>query len=183
MFKNKYSKKDILIALKNICLVIIGTVILAFGTGVFLFPFQIVTGGISGIAIILDDIYSFEMGGLKSYDIYVFVITWGLFILGLFILGKNFAIKTLVSTIVYSPIFSLSVRLVENNVFNGFFNIAEQYPELGVLLGAVFGGAFVGAGCAIAFLGGGTTGGTDVIAFVICKWFKRTWKRYFMFSF
>ena len=78
MFKNKYSKKDILIALKNICLVIIGTVILAFGTGVFLFPFQIVTGGISGIAIILDDIYSFEMGGLKSYDIYVFVITWGL---------------------------------------------------------------------------------------------------------
>lgn len=173
MFKNKYSKKDILIAFKNICLVIIGTVILAFGTGVFLFPFQIVTGGISGIAIILDDIYSFEMGGLKSYDIYVFVITWGLFILGLFILGKNFAIKTLVSTIVYSPIFSLSVRLVENNVFNGFFNIAEQYPELGVLLGAVFGGAFVGAGCAIAFLGGGTTGGTDVIAFVICKWFKR----------
>jgi uncharacterized membrane-anchored protein YitT (DUF2179 family) len=141
MFKNKLSKKDILIAIKNIFLVIIGTVILAFGTGVFLFPFQIVTGGISGLAIILDDIYAFEMGSLKSYDIYVFVITWGLFILGLFILGKNFAIKTLVSTIVYSPIFSLSVRLVENNVFNGFFNIAEQYPELGVLLGAVFGGA------------------------------------------
>jgi uncharacterized membrane-anchored protein YitT (DUF2179 family) len=173
MFKNKLSKKDILIAIKNIFLVIIGTVILAFATGVFLFPFQILTGGISGLAIILDDIYVFEMGSLKSYDIYVFVITWGLFILGLFILGKNFAIKTLVSTIVYSPIFSLSVRLVENNVFNGFFNIAEQYPELGVLLGAVFGGAFVGAGCAIAFLGGGTTGGTDVIAFVICKWFKR----------
>ena len=166
--KIKYSKKDILIALKNIGLVIIGTIILAFGTGVFLFPFQIVTGGISGLAIILDDIYAFDFYTLKSYDIYVFIITWGLFLLGLIILGKNFAIKTLVSTIVYSPIFSLSVRLVENNVFNGFFNIA-----LGVLLGAVFGGAFVGAGCAIAFLGGGTTGGTDVIAFVICKWFKR----------
>ena len=64
MFKNKLSKKDILIAIKNIFLVIIGTVILAFGTGVFLFPFQIVTGGISGLAIILDDIYACEMGNL-----------------------------------------------------------------------------------------------------------------------
>ena len=32
---------------------------------------------------------------------------------------------------------------------------------------------FVGAGCAVTFLGGGSTGGVDVIAFVVCKVFKR----------
>lgn len=174
MNKNKYSKKEILLMIKNVLLVIIGTIILAFGTGVFLFPYNIITGGIAGISITLNNIIpEFEFLGLKSYDIYVFVVTWGLFIIGLFVLGKSFALKTLISTIVYSPIFSLSVRLVESNVFNGFFDIASNYGEMSILLGAVFGGAFVGVGCAIAFLGGGSTGGTDIIAFVICKWFKK----------
>lgn len=174
MFKKKYSKKEIMLMIKNILLVIIGTVILAFGTGVFLFPFNIITGGISGISIILNNLIpEFTFLGLKSYDIYVFVVTWGLFIIGLFSLGKSFALKTLISTIVYSPVFSFSIRLVESNVLNGFFNIAANYSELSVLLGAVFGGAFVGAGCAIAFLGGGSTGGTDVLAFLICKIFKK----------
>ena len=174
MIKNKYSKKEILIIIKNICLVILGTVILAFGTGVFLFPFDIITGGIAGIAITLNNlIHEFEFLAFKSYDIYVFVVTWGLFLLGLFVLGKSFSLKTLISTIVYSPVFSISVRLVESGVFNNFFDISAQYSEISVLLGSVFGGAFVGVGCAIAFLGGGSTGGTDIIAFVICKWFKR----------
>ena len=160
--------------IKNIFLVIIGTVILAFGTGVFLFPYNIITGGIAGISITLNNLIpEFEILGLKSYDIYVFVVTWGLFLIGLFVLGKSFSLKTLISTIVYSPIFSLSVRLVESNVLNGFFDISANYGALSVLLGAVFGGAFVGVGCAIAFLGGGSTGGTDIIAFVICKWFKK----------
>ena len=174
MLKKKYTKKEILLSIKNILLVVIGTVILAFGTGVFLFPYNIITGGIAGISITLNNLIpEFEILGLKSYDIYVFVVTWGLFIVGLFVLGKSFALKTLISTIVYSPIFSLSVRLVESNALNGFFDIAANYGDLSVLLGAVFGGAFVGVGCAIAFLGGGSTGGTDIIAFVICKWFKK----------
>lgn len=174
MLKKKYSKKEIILMVKNIFLVIIGTVILAFGTGVFLFPYNIITGGIAGISITLNNLIpEFEILGLKSYDIYVFVVTWGLFLIGLFVLGKSFSLKTLISTIVYSPIFSLSVRLVESNVLNGFFDISANYGELSVLLGAVFGGAFVGVGCAIAFLGGGSTGGTDIIAFVICKWFKK----------
>lgn len=174
MLKKKYSKKEIILMVKNIFLVIIGTVILAFGTGVFLFPYNIITGGIAGISITLNNLIpEFEILGLKSYDIYVFVVTWGLFLIGLFVLGKSFSLKTLISTIVYSPIFSLSVRLVESNVLNGFFDISANYGALSVLLGAVFGGAFVGVGCAIAFLGGGSTGGTDIIAFVICKWFKK----------
>ena len=174
MLKKKYSKKEIILMIKNIFLVIIGTVILAFGTGVFLFPYNIITGGIAGISITLNNLIpEFEILGLNSYDIYVFVVTWGLFLIGLFVLGKSFSLKTLISTIVYSPIFSLSVRLVESNVLNGFFDISANYGALSVLLGAVFGGAFVGVGCAIAFLGGGSTGGTDIIAFVICKWFKK----------
>jgi uncharacterized membrane-anchored protein YitT (DUF2179 family) len=46
-------------------------------------------------------------------------------------------------------------------------------PALMVLLSSIFGGFFVGAGCAITFLGGGSTGGVDIVTFVLCKYFKK----------
>ena len=108
-------------------------------------------------------------------DLYITIITWVLFFIGFIILGKSFAIKTLISTIVYPIVFSLSYRLVDSNVLGGFFNIAgnANYQGTSIILAAIFGGACVGAGCAITFLGGGTTGGFDVIAFTICKYYKR----------
>lgn len=157
--------------LKNIIFIILGTSILAFGTGIFIVPFDLVTGGVSSVAIIINSFLSFE----GSIDIYISIITWLLYGIGVIILGKSFAIKTLISTIVYPIIFSLSYRLVDSNVLNGFFNLANNsnYKEISILLASIFGGAFVGAGCAITFLGGGTTGGLDVLAFVICKYFKK----------
>jgi uncharacterized membrane-anchored protein YitT (DUF2179 family) len=66
------------------------------------------------------------------------------------------------------------MKLVSPNVLGGFFYLAgSPYGEISVLLAAIFGGAGVGAACAITFLGGGSTGGTDVITFTICKFFKQ----------
>lgn len=173
MIFKKYSKKEILIMIRNLFFVIIGTAILACGSGIFLVPFNLVTGGMSGIAIILDYIFPIKIGNFNSIDIYVTIITWVMYFLGLFILGKSFAIKTLISSIVYPPMLSLSLRLVESNVFNGFFNLQSTYPEIGIVLAALFGGVFVGAGCAITFLGGGSTGGLDILALIICKYVKK----------
>jgi uncharacterized membrane-anchored protein YitT (DUF2179 family) len=166
----KYTKREILFSLKNILQVILGTIILAFGTGVFIVPFDLITGGMAGAAIILEKILPFNL----SVDIYVTILTWVLFFLGLFILGKNFAVKTLISSIVYPPVLAVSIRLVNANFLNGFFCIAESnYPEIAILLASLFGGALIGAGCAITFIGGGSTGGTDIIAFIICKYCKK----------
>ena len=56
----------------------------------------------------------------------------------------------------------------------GFFNLKNSAnPDLALLLAAVCGGALVGAGCAITFMGGGSTGGVDIIALSICKFFKK----------
>ena len=165
---------------KNIVFIILGTSILAFGTGIFIVPFDLVTGGVSSVAIIINSFLSVE----GSIDIYISIITWLLYGIGVIILGKSFAIKTLISTIVYPIIFSLSYRLVDSNVLNGFFNLANNsnYKEISILLASIFGGAFVGAGCAITFLGGGTTGGLDVLAFVICKYFKKVKSSIIIFS-
>ena len=156
--------------LRNFGLVVLGTAILAFGTGIFLVPFNLVTGGVSGLAIVLEKILPWNLG----IDLYIASLTWTLFFVGLFTLGKSFALKTLVSSIFYPIMFTLSAKLVNPDVLNGFFFLeGSAYRDISILLAAIFGGIFVGAGCAITFLGGGSTGGMDILAFLICKLFKR----------
>ena len=148
-------------------MIIAGTSVIAFGSAVFTVPFDLITGGLSSIAILINQAISFD----GSIELYVAILTWMFFFLGLILLGKDFAIKTLISALVYPVMFSAAYYLVESNALNGFFNLKSytEYQGVSILLAALFGGAFTGAGCAICFRGGGSTGGIDVIALSICK--------------
>ncbi len=151
--------------LKSILLVIAGTLVLAFGTAVFIIPFDLVVGGISSIAIILNKILPF-----LTIDLLITAVTWTLFFVGLFTLGKGFALKTLISTIIYPIGIALFSRLTDPGVLGGIFDLrTSDYSEISILLAALFGGVLVGAGCALTFLGGGSTGGVDILAFLICR--------------
>lgn len=165
------SKKDVLTSVKNFALVLLGTFVLAFGTGVFVVPFDLVVGGVSSIAIILDKLIGYAP---LTVDFYVTVVTWLLFFMGLIFLGKDFALKTLVSTIVYPPALSLFMSLVKPDVLGGLLYLqGSEYQQIALLLAAIFGGAMIGAGCAITFIGGGSTGGVDVISLALCRKFKK----------
>ena len=169
--KINFTKSEILTTLKNILLVIAGTLILSFGAAVFIIPFDLVTGGISGIAIILNKIIPIEF---LTVDVIITIATWLLFFVGLIVLGKSFALKTLISTIIYPLGVSLFMKLTDPSFLNGFFCLqASEHSETSLILATTLGGVCVGAGCAITFLGGGSTGGVDIIAFTICKVFKR----------
>ena len=163
---------------KNTLLVVLGTFVLAFGTGVFIIPFDLVTGGVSGIGIILHRLLrDVPFLGTLTTEIYASVINLGLFIIGLIFLGRAFALKTLVSTAVYPVALQLSSLLVRSGWLDGFFDLLSDkytaYGQIVIVIAAVFGGALVGAGCAITFLGGGSTGGTDIVALIISKYIKR----------
>ncbi len=169
--KTKLTKADILRTAKNIGLIVIGSLILAFGTSMFLLPYDLVTGGVSGYAVVLSQIIPPE---IMTVEMIITVLTWVLFLLGLVVLGKAFAIKTLISAIVYPIGVALFSNITSPDFFGGFFNLqSSEYSDIGVLLAAVFSGVLVGVGCALSFLGGGSTGGVDVIAFTLCKIFKR----------
>ncbi len=158
-------------------LVILGTVILAFGSAVFLVPFDLVMGGTSGIAIAIKEFF-FDNASPEEANLYIeiviAIITWTLFFIGLIFLGREFAAKTLLSTIVYPLVFPLLLMLVSEDVLGGFFYLeGNEYSELALIFSGVMGGMLLGAGSAIAFLGGGTTGGTDILSFLICKFFPK----------
>ena len=167
-----YTKKEMKIAVKNAGLVVLGSIVLAFGFGIFLMPYDLIIGGVGGIAIVLAKIIPFEF---VTIDFCVAVLTWGLFFLGLIFLGWDFAVKTLISTIVYPPALSLCMKLVHPDVLDGFFMFTSgREGDIAVLtIAAVFGGLIVGAGCALAYRGGGSTGGTDILALILAKYIKR----------
>ena len=168
-FKEKFKNIDVKLAVRNIGLVIIGTLILSFGTAVFILPLNLIIGGVSGLGIIINGILPWDF---FTVDIIITILTWLLFFLGLFILGKSFAMKTLISTVVYPPAISLFMKMCTPNFLNGFFLINAE-PDTNLIVAAVFGGVFVGIGCALTFIGGGSTGGSDIIGFIISKFLRK----------
>ena len=182
---SKLNKAYIWSYIKNLFLIVFGTGILAFGAAVFLVPYELVTGGVSGLAIVLDTFFVDFFAISFGEDFYITILTWVLFFMGLIFLGKDFASKTLLSTILYPIMYYWCSLLVdpELNLFNGHFILHNSpYHEISVVLAATLGGALVGIGCAIAFKGGGSTGGVDVIAFLICKMFKNTKSSHIIFA-
>ena len=181
----KLTKIDVWMYIKHFLFVIVGTGILAFGTAVFLVPYELVTGGVSGIAIVLEAFCEKVFAMSFGEDFYITLLTWGLFALGWIFLGKNFAAKTLISTIFYPIMYVWCSYLVdpELNVLNGYFIIQNSpYHDISVLLAATLGGACVGIGCAIAFKGGGSTGGVDVLALLLGKMFKKIKSSHIIFA-
>lgn len=170
--KARFTKTEIFLILKNFTFVLLGTLVLAFGCAVFVVPFDLVTGGVTGISVIIDNI----IGSAIPIDVVIAIITWGLFFFGLVFLGWDFAVKTLVSTIVYPVAISLFMRLVSPDVLHGVFYLqGSEHADIALIIAALFGGLCVGTGCALTFLGGGSTGGIDIVAFIICKLIKK-WK-------
>ena len=167
------TKKEWIRMLKNTMLIILGTFALAFGVRLFVFPFKLVTGGISGIGIILNSIPGLDAVGA---DVYSSIVNWILFVIGFFLLGKEFAAKTLLSTAIYPVALWIAELIMKIPSLSPFINLDKYYTEYGMLpliIATVFGGACIGAGCALTILGGGSTGGVDVIALTMSKYIKR----------
>lgn len=170
-------KKALKVMIKNTSLVILGTFALAFGVGMFVFPFDLVTGGISGIGIILHRWLS-NIPILSSIgaDVYSAIVNWILFGVGYIILGKAFAAKTLVSTVVYPLALWITNLVIYESPLSSLLNMQNYQDEYGaivLIIATLFGGACIGAGCALTFLGGGSTGGVDVIALALSKYIKK----------
>lgn len=169
-------RESLIGALKNGGLVILGSIILAFGVAVFIVPFDLVTGGISGLSIALAAAIPVEF---LTVDVWVTVITWIVFFVGLIFLGKAFALKTLISTIVYPIALSSFMRMLTPDFLGGIFDLTKYTASEGgeaniavALICGIFGGTLVGTGCAVTFRGGGSTGGLDVIALIAAKYIK-----------
>lgn len=134
----------------------IGCLISAIAFNIFLAPNNLVAGGVSGIAVVVN--YLFKI------DNYITILVGNILLLILcyFTMGKE---KTK-NTISGSIMFPLMVFLTTN--INTYFHIDTS--EL--LLSAVFGGVLLGVGGGMIFKAGFSTGGTDVLSHIVSKYGK-----------
>lgn len=161
-------KQTVLKQIKNYFFVALGTLIYTFGCVVFLSKAEIVSGGMSGVAIIIQHF----AGEVYVYDYITSALTILFWLAGLIILGKEFALKTLVSSITYIAFTFIFARLpVFDNLASQFCPVIEGIRPVGnLILCAIFGGLICGVGIGITFIAGGSTGGFDVISIALRKY-------------
>lgn len=170
----KSKKVQFFLELKNIFLVLLGCFLLALSDALFIIPNNIVNGGVDSIGVLVN-YYFQDSVGFDLSDIVVAVIQLLLWILGLFFLGKKFSIHTLLGTLAFPAFYSLLLRthVYEYCGLKAFFD-AHQDSIGAMILAGVFGGGIAGVGVAFTYLGDGSTGGTDILCFIIEKYARIT---------
>lgn len=132
---------------------IVGSFIFAVGIICFVNPAKLAPGGMSGIAIMINYIWGAPIGMMA------FMLNIPLLILSRLFLGRKMTVKTVKSL----AINSIMVDVVAAGLL-------PQYSG-DRMIGAVFGGVLMGAGLALIFMRGSNTGGTDIVSFLVRKWF------------
>lgn len=132
-------------------MVILGNFILALAVHVFILPYEILTGGVAGIAIAVSKLTGFSSNMIISILILI------LYVLGSLFLGKKFTIHTMASTLLY-PFFL--------NLLNRFDLSVNTLP----ILASLYGGGIAGVGIGLTFRVGASTGGMDVPPLIIHKY-------------
>lgn len=133
--------------ISEISLLIIGCIIMAFGTGFLLLPNQLSSGGFSGIATIGYYLLKIPVG------LTIIVLNIPLLIMSYFRLGKEFLIKSIIG------IGTLAL----------FIDIFEKFPALTQdrFLSCIYGGIVMGIGMAFVLKTSSSTGGTDLLTYII----------------
>lgn len=136
---------------KNISLLLLGSLVYGIGTYVFVVPANIAPGGATGVALMVNYVTGLPVGILTLLlNVPLLALAW-------FYLSKEFAISTAVTTGVCSLVLDFVVPF-----------IVPAYSG-DRLLCSLYGGVLVGAGMALIFMTGSTTGGTDILGYVLQK--------------
>ena len=145
-------------SLRQLIPITIGAALYAFGLQVFVIPNQLMEGGVTGIAVLLNYIFNLPM------SITTLLINIPLFLVGWKILGG----KKMIYTIYGSVMLSLFLALLEYASRNHYLiSFNQSYDSMLIVL---YAGVTLGAGLGIVFRYGGTTGGIDIIARILSRW-------------
>ena len=121
-----------------------GSAIFALGFSMFLEPYGMSPGGISGLAMVL--VHLLKVGSVGTLSI---LINLPLFLLGGLKIGKRFFVGSLIGMLLSSVLIDLFAGL--------------PIPEVEPLVGVLYGGGLCGLGLGLVFVIGSSTGGSDIL--------------------
>lgn len=139
--------------IRNYLLIIAGTALMAFAIASVLEPSSLITGGFSGIAIIVKQFTEGLVPGGIPLSVTNLVLNIPVFLITMRLKGFHYLVRTVAATLMLS--FWLSVLPV------------IPLAEGDLLLSSLYGGIFMGAGIGLVLAAQATTGGTELIAALI----------------
>lgn len=140
--------------LLSMLLVLVGNVVYALSVKLFLLPANLISCGTTGIALVVNHLTGMPMSW------FIFLFNMVMLVFGWWILGKKFAMTTVVSSLFYP------IALEALNLVLGDLRITED-----ILLNTLFAGLGVGGALGIVIRAGASTGGMDIPPLVLKKLF------------
>ena len=138
-------------ALWDYAFIILGAFIQALALRLFLIPTDLVSGGISGLAQLLNHYTSFPIGMIVLLgNIPLFILGWQ------YLGGPRFALRTILSIFAFSIFTDTLIFFLPGEAITG-----------DMVLNTLYGGLLLGLGLGIVYRGRGTSGGTDILGRIL----------------
>lgn len=158
----EFKKRD----LWDFTLILFGALIQAFALRLFLIPAELVSGGISGLAQLLNHYIAVPIGMMVLVgNIPLFFLGWR------YLGGPRFAIRTILSILAFSILTDLLV-----------FFLPAQGVTNDLVLNTLYGGLMLGIGLGIVYRGRGTSGGSDILGRILNRRFNMTISQAYMIT-
>ena len=169
----KPATRKVLLVIFDYILITFGALLFVMGWTSFLLPNGIIDGGLTGICALL----SMVTGIAVEY--WNFGINALLLIIAWIVLGRSFGIKTIYTIILTSVLF----RVLGGDNLMILKSLPGQPLEVGEkVLVPVIGGLLEAVGLGLVLLRGGSTGGTDILALIINKFWPVSLGRFYLAS-
>ena len=138
--------------LGKLAMILLGNTMYALAVVWFILPGGLITGGTTGLALTANHFFAIPIDGfVAAFNVLMFL-------LGLLVLGKAFALTTVISSFYYPLILSFLQRGLSG------FVMTED-----IVLSTVFAGLLIGAGMGLVIRAGASTGGMDIPPLVLHK--------------
>lgn len=166
-------KKKILIGIFDYIVITIGVILFVMAWQSFLLPNNMIDGGLTGASALLGMVTGIPV------DIWYFGINVLLLILAWIILGKSFGIRTIYAIVLSSALF----RILGNESMRWLWSVEGEalYVGDGILV-PIIGGLLEAVGLALIIMRGGSTGGTDILALIVNKFWPISIGRFYVYA-
>lgn len=165
--------RKVLIGIFDYLIITVGVVLFVMAWTSFLLPNNMIDGGLTGASALLSMVTGI------SVDIWYFGINSFLLIMAWIILGRSFGIRTIYAIVLSSVLFrvfgSPSMAFLQSVPGNA---LAVNEP----ILVPIIGGLLEAVGLALIILRGGSTGGTDILALIVNKFWPVSLGQFYLFA-
>jgi len=167
------AKSKVLVCIYDYVVITLGVILFVMAWQCFLLPNNMIDGGLTGASALLAMVTGVPV------DIWYFGINVLLLVLAWFVLGRGFGLKTIYAILLSTALF----RVLGSESMSWLWSVEGNvlYVGDGILV-PVIGGLLEAVGLAMIILRGGSTGGTDILALIVNKFWPITVGRFYLYA-